>query len=102
MITFEENIDNICKEIKEVLIQKNSDYDNASLSTGDSLWNLVGNQVRIYDKVNRYKSLVKKEMKGDVPNYESMGDTILDIIGYGILGRMIYLEYIGKMKDDVS
>ena len=92
MNDFEKQLDEIYSQIKEVLIKKNSDYGNASLSTGDDQWNLIGNQIRLYDKVNRYKSLLRNMLEGKESNFEGIEDTIMDIIGYGFLGKMIYNE----------
>jgi len=90
MTEFEKQLDEIYFELKTVLIKKNEDYGNASLSTGDDTWNLIGNQIRLYDKVNRYKSLLNNSLKGKETNFEGIEDTIMDIIGYGFLGKMIY------------
>ena len=92
MSEFEKSLDEIYAELKSVLLKKNADYGNASRSTGDDEWNLIGNQIRLYDKVNRYKSLLRNLLKGQDPNYEGIEDTIMDIIGYGFLGKMIYNE----------
>jgi len=99
MSDFEKNLDEIYAEIKSVLLKKNADYGNASRSTGDDEWNLIGNQIRLYDKVNRYKSLLRGMLKGRNPNFEGIEDTIMDIIGHGFLGKMIYNESSLKKKN---
>ena len=67
--------------IKEVLEHKNKDYGNSALKNGG----LVGNYVRMSDKISRIENLQKKEN----PNFESLQDTWLDLAGYAILGLVI-------------
>jgi hypothetical protein len=47
--------------------------------------------VHLWDKVKRYRVLVENFEKQ--PNFESVQDTLRDIIGYAIIGLLI-------MKDD--
>jgi len=79
-----EDITEITDEIADTLIKKNSDYGNASFDLG-----LNGNMVHLWDKIKRYRSLVEKSQKGEKPNYESIEDTLKDIIGYAIIGLLI-------------
>lgn len=79
-----EDIKIITDEILEMLLKKNEDYGSASFDLG-----LNGNMVHIYDKACRFKSLVEKVNRGEMANYESIEDTLKDIIGYGIIGLLI-------------
>jgi Domain of Unknown Function (DUF1599). len=79
-----EDIKIITDDISEMLIKKNEDYGSASFDLG-----LNGNMVHIYDKACRFKSLIEKANRGETPNYESIEDTLKDIIGYGIIGLLI-------------
>jgi Domain of Unknown Function (DUF1599). len=79
-----EEIDNITKEIADLLLRKNEDYGGASFDLG-----LNGNMVHVYDKANRYRVLVEKMNKGEEPNFESVEDTLKDLIGYAIIGLLI-------------
>lgn len=75
------NVQEILDEIGKILIKKNIDYGGASFDLG--LW---GNLVHIWDKVNRYKTLVEK---GSPEVQESIQDTLKDIIGYAVIGLII-------------
>jgi len=79
-----EEIDNITKEITDLLLRKNEDYGGASFDLG-----LNGNMVHIYDKANRYRVLIEKKNRGEEPNFESVEDTLKDLIGYAIIGLLI-------------
>lgn len=77
-------IDNITQEVANLLLRKNEDYGGASFDLG-----LNGNMVHVYDKANRYRILVEKMNKGEEPNFESVEDTLKDLIGYAIIGLLI-------------
>ena len=68
-------------ELKEILEKKNADYGNSALKNGG----LVGNYVRIMDKVSRIESL----RQSSVSNFESLQDTWLDLAGYAVIGLVI-------------
>lgn len=72
-----ERIDKILDDIKELLNKKNQDYGN---SFHDSYveFGIIASVVRLSDKFNRLKSLTK----GNHPHFESIEDTLKDIIGY--------------------
>lgn len=76
----EESIKKIFEEMTKMLLQKNADYGSASFDLG-----LNGNMVHLWDKVNRYKTLVEKGTN----HYESIEDTLQDIIGYAVIGLHI-------------
>ena len=67
--------------LKELLEKKNADYGNSALKNGG----MIGNYVRILDKVSRIESL----QKSAVCNFESLQDTWLDLAGYAIIGLVI-------------
>lgn len=75
---------NITKNMIETYIAKNHDYGNSFDQSIDE-FGLVAAVVRIGDKMNRIKSLIKKEAK--VSN-ESIKDTLLDMANYAILTLM--------------
>lgn len=77
-------IDQITSEVAEMLLKKDEDYGSASFDLG-----LNGNMVHIYDKAKRYQALIEKSNKGQAPNFESIEDTLKDIIGYAIIGLLI-------------
>lgn len=80
----ENDVRTITEKVTEVLLKKNQDYGGASFDLGTN-----GNMVHLWDKVRRYRSLVEKEIKGEAPNFESLKDTLEDIIGYSIIGLVI-------------
>ncbi|SEL70142.1 nucleotide modification associated domain-containing protein [Parapedobacter koreensis] len=88
-IMTEEKVRLILEEVTDLLLRKNQDYGNASFDLG-----LNGNMVHLWDKVRRFRTLVENSIKnGDsVPNFESIEDTLKDIIGYGIIGLLILSE----------
>ena len=58
---------------------------------------LNGNVVHLWDKVKRYRSLILKQ--NQKPNFESIEDTLKDIIGYAIIGLHILKD--DNMKDKI-
>lgn len=77
-----ESIKNITDEVTEILLKKNQDYGGASFDLG-----LNGNMVHLWDKVSRLRSLIGCDKKE--PNFESVEDTLKDIIGYAVIGLHI-------------
>ncbi|MCB0748178.1 MAG: DUF1599 domain-containing protein [Ignavibacteriae bacterium] len=86
-----DSIKQITDNISEMLLKKNEDYGGASFDLG-----LNGNMVHLWDKVKRYKSLIGKCNKN--PNFESIEDTLKDIIGYSIIGLHILSDETLKDK----
>lgn len=80
----EQEIRDILEDVTQLLLKKNEDYGSASFDLG-----LNGNMVHIYDKANRYKTLIEKMHKGESPNFESLDDTLRDIIGYAVIGLLM-------------
>ena len=87
----QESIKKITDEITEILVKKNQDYGGASFDLG-----LNGNMVHLWDKVKRYKSLIGSD--GKEPNFESLEDTLKDIVGYAIIGLHILNDETIKDK----
>lgn len=77
-----ESIKKITDEVTEILLKKNQDYGGASFDLG-----LNGNMVHLWDKVSRFRSLIERDKKE--PNFESLEDTLKDIIGYAVIGLHI-------------
>ncbi len=82
----------ITDEVIKVLLKKNQDYGGASFDLG-----VNGNMVHLWDKVRRYRTLVENSVRNESPNYESLEDTLKDIIGYAIIG-LIILNHEVKIK----
>jgi len=91
----EKSIKAITDEIISILLKKNEDYGGASFDLG-----LNGNMVHLWDKIKRYRNLVENPDKD--PNFESLSDTLKDIIGYSIIGLHILNEasFINKIQGD--
>lgn len=81
-----DKIKKLTDEVTDMLLKKNKDYGSASFDLG-----LNGNMVHIWDKAKRYRTLVEKQIlqQGEIPNFESISDTLKDIIGYAIIGLII-------------
>ncbi len=78
----EEEVRKITNDVVQILLKKNADYGGASFDLG-----LNGNMVHLWDKVRRYRTLIENRDKE--PNFESIEDTLRDIIGYAIIGLLI-------------
>jgi len=97
----------IVEEAISILERKNKDYSGG---TGDNIsaTGLAGMATRLTDKVSRLRSLVNKPA-GEV-NFESIEDTLLDILNYSIIARMVEegswgkttMVYLAGPIDDVS
>ena len=86
----EESIKAITDEVTGTLLKKNADYGGASFDLG-----LNGNMVHLWDKIKRYRNMVET---GSDPNFESLKDTLEDIIGYAIIGLHILEDETIKDK----
>ena len=80
----EKDIQEITNEITRILLKKNEDYGSASFDLG-----LNGNMVHLWDKIKRYRTIIENSSNNKTPNYETLDDTLRDIIGYGIIGLII-------------
>ena len=69
------------KQVTDLLAEKQEDYGPENiLTTGH-----VGLSVRLTDKVARLRNL----QGAQIPKFESVKDTYMDIAGYGIIGMML-------------
>lgn len=73
------------KEITDLMVEtyekKNHDYGNSFEKSVDE-FGLVSPAIRLTDKLNRFKTLIKTESK---VKDESISDTLLDLANYSIL-----------------
>jgi len=88
----EKSIKKVTDEVTAILLKKNADYGGASFDLG-----LNGNMVHLWDKISRFRTLIGCEKKE--PNFESVEDTLRDIIGYAIIGLHILDD--DKIKDKI-
>jgi hypothetical protein len=78
----------LCSDIIDLLMKKNEDYGGASFDLG-----LNGNMVHLWDKVKRYKTIIENQNSiKSKPNFESIEDTLKDIVGYALIGLKILAE----------
>ncbi|MDR0895275.1 MAG: DUF1599 domain-containing protein [Prevotellaceae bacterium] len=85
----EEQVKRIADGVIQTLLKKNADYGGASFDLG-----LNGNMVHLWDKIKRYRTLVENSNKGIEPNFESVEDTLKDIIGYAIIGLLTKVSHL--------
>lgn len=74
----------ITEDLIKILLKKNQDYGGASFDLG-----LNGNMVHLWDKVKRYRNTVENLNRGQKPNFETIEDTLKDIMGYAAIGLLI-------------
>ena len=68
--------------VAALLTKKNMDYGPGNIAE----FGMHGVLVRLSDKIERLKHLLLNDM---TPSNEAIEDTLLDIAGYAIIGRMI-------------
>ena len=71
----------ICKGLNEIYAQKNHDYGD-SFGKGYTEYGMVMAVIRLEDKLNRLKSLIKAE---SLVKDESINDTLMDLANYAIM-----------------
>lgn len=71
----------ILDDIQSILEKKNQDYGDSFHDTFVE-FGITASVIRLNDKTKRLKTLIKNSSK---PNYESIEDTLKDIIGYAVL-----------------
>lgn len=82
-----EKVKQIMQEVAAILLKKNQDYGGASFDLG-----LNGNMVHLWDKIRRYRNLVEQHKQDNTIHYESIEDTLRDIMGYATIGLLILGE----------
>ena len=81
MFDNEKEHQNICNALHEIYVKKNHDYGDSVHDTYEK-YGLTSVLVRLEDKLNRAKTLSKKD--GLVAD-EKLKDTLLDMANYAIL-----------------
>lgn len=83
--SFDDEVIKLSREVAELVIKKRNDY-----GTDNILKNIVDPElvisVRVHEKLARLVNLVKENKS---PSNESLKDTADDIIGYGLVLRMV-------------
>ena len=81
-LSFEEACTRVAIQISQVVIEKQHDYGHDNILA----FREQGLVVRLWDKINRLKNLMWKDVE---PKNESVADTFTDIAGYAIIGLML-------------
>lgn len=85
---------NICKHLNGVYERKNHDYGD-SFGKGFAEYGMIMPVIRLEDKLNRLKKLIKTERK---VNDEAIEDTIADLANYAIM-TLIEMNWSGEEND---
>lgn len=88
----EELFKDITTQLYDILIKKNHDY-GSSVSQTYRDFGLTSYAIRISDKLNRLKTLIKEEKL--LVTDESIQDTLMDLAGYSVLA-LVELKLEGK------
>jgi hypothetical protein len=83
MSTFEQSLDRVLAELRELMISKQKDYGPGNIAT----FGEFGVVVRASDKIERLKNLVPRQTAP--PNHEPVEDSWKDLANYGIIALMI-------------
>lgn len=103
---FNKHLSELLSKLSDTLMKKGADYASknevfsnfqqaaniANITINQSLMNMIG------VKIARLSNLMPKG-QGQVPNFESVNDTILDMMGYSALLYISLLEYRGLLKN---
>lgn len=76
------DFESVCREINDLLAQKNSAYGTSVNSTFED-YGLVSYAIRLQDKTNRLRTLIKNPTISE--DDEKIEDTLKDMAGYAIL-----------------
>lgn len=76
----------IMQECLQILMKKHKDYGplNIAHAPGGAMNGLT---VRMYDKLARISHLCSD--KNDTPNYESIEDSLIDLVNYATIGILV-------------
>lgn len=80
-----ENAYKIVDDAVDILVSKHEDYGPSNIANAPG-GPLTGLAVRLHDKVARLANLTSKDKE---PKHESLHDTFMDIINYGIIGILV-------------
>ena len=88
------SLEDIASKVIETLLVKNEQYADAWQDIG-----IFTPLMRIREKLVRVEHLNGKEILTSVGTNETIGDTLLDIIGYGMLG---YLRWLWSLSQGAT
>ena len=84
MKTYEENLDIVIGNIREMLLKKNHDYGSENLKK----FGQYGIMVRLTDKISRLDNLLSGDRA--MVKSETIDDTFMDIAGYAIQSLVLF------------
>jgi len=95
-VTLESDVNTIFAGLSSLLLSKHNDYGhkNVSDSPGGPLNGLL---VRLWDKFARLNNLIGNKKK---PRFESVEDTLYDIINYCVIAILVLQDKWGKYEED--
>lgn len=105
-------LEGLLSKLSDTLTKKGKDYspeqdvfgnfkfaaNTANITRDESILNLIG------IKVARISNLMPKGM-GQVPNFESIEDSVIDLMGYSALLYLSMVEYkslLDELEDDIA
>lgn len=98
--TFEEAIDQVLGEMREVMIRKNRDYASAK-ADNISEFGELGVLVRANDKLSRLKNLLWHTKHQ--PKNESIADSWVDLANYCVIAMLVRRGIWGlRLKEDLD
>lgn len=87
----------LCTQMHELYVKKNADYGDSFAKVREEISDAI--LVRLSDKLNRLKSLMKNP-DGQQVNGESIDDTLMDLANYCLL-ELVERQYKnGRTSDD--
>ena len=109
---FKTQLEGLLSKLSDTLTKKGKDYspeqdvfgnfkfaaNTANITRDESILNLIG------IKVARISNLMPKGM-GQVPNFESIEDSVIDLMGYSALLYLSMVEYkslLNELEDDIT
>lgn len=92
--TFEEALDTVLAEMREIMIRKQRDYSPTNITE----FGEVGVVVRANDKMARLKNLLW--FSRHKPKNESVYDSWVDLANYGVIAILIRREWWGLPLSD--
>jgi len=81
----EVNLNNLNKELSELLLSKHKDYGPKNISQAPG-GPINGLRVRMHDKLARINNLIDS---GATPEHESLEDSFKDMANYAIIGLLV-------------
>ena len=101
----EQDIKLIYEEMSDLLHRKNVSYGYSALK-GEGIMPLIGNMVRLGDKMRRYEHIIETAINngGKLESCfdESLEDTLKDILGYATLGLIAYHHYVNEPEKSAA